>query len=260
MKACHLICSALLALVALNASATERYTFKILEKKPQSRSHFVQGLQIIDGMLFVGTGGYGQSRLLQYRFTDGELLAEQRLHPRLFGEGITVLGEHIYQLTWRARRLLVYRRADLQPVVALSIPGQGWGLTHNGSQLIYSDGSHRLYFLDPDTAQRQRTVAVLEDGMPVARLNELEWIDGAVWANVWQEDRIVIIDPASGEVTGSIDLQGLLPLPEREPSTDVLNGIAVNPEDGGIWVTGKNWPWMYRIELRPATAAGPVSR
>ena len=96
--------------------------------------------------------------------------------------------------------------------------------------------------------------------MPVARLNELEWIDGRIWANVWQEDRIIVIDPASGEVTATVDLRGLLPLPERQPGTDVLNGIAYNPEDGGIWVTGKNWPWMYRIELRPLTAAAADSR
>lgn len=260
MNICYRLCVCLLALLATTASAAEHFSFRVLEKKPQSRSHFVQGLQIIDGMLYVGTGGYGQSRLLQYRLDDGELLAERRLHPRLFGEGVTVLGDRVYQLTWQARKLLVYNRDDLSPLAALSIPGQGWGLTHDGSELIYSDGSHRLYFLDPDTAQRQHSITVMESGMPVARLNELEWIDGRIWANVWQEDRIIVIDPASGEVTATVDLRGLLPLPERQPGTDVLNGIAYNPEDGGIWVTGKNWPWMYRIELRPLTAAAADSR
>ncbi|MDP4650331.1 MAG: glutaminyl-peptide cyclotransferase [Haliea sp.] len=260
MKLTRLACAALLMTISYAAASSDRFGYQVLDKKPQSRSHFVQGLQIVDGVLYVGTGGYGQSRLLQYNFADGSLLAQQHLHPRLFGEGLTVLNDRIYQLTWRAGRLLVYRKDDLKPLAVLPIPGQGWGLTHNDNDLIYSDGSHRLYFLNPDTAQRRRTVSVMEEGLPVARLNELEWVNGAVWANIWQEDRIVIIDPVSGEVTGSVDLTGLLPLEERQPATDVLNGIAYNPADGSIWVTGKNWPWMYQIELVPLPAANPDSR
>ena len=127
----------------------------------------------------------------------------------------------------------------------------GWGITHNETRLIYSDGSHLLHFLDPTTKTIERSLAVTENGQPVIRLNELEWVEGNIWANVWGTDRIVIIDPDNGEVSGSINLSGLLPLAAREPGTDVLNGIARNPANGDIWVTGKRWPYLYRIELVP---------
>jgi glutamine cyclotransferase len=245
----------LLVLFSSAVAALDQYSYRVLEKKPQSRSHYVQGLQIVDDMLYVSTGRYGQSRLLQYRFADGELLSERRLHPRLFGEGLTVLGERVYQLTWQARRMLVYRRDGLELETTFTLPGEGWGLTDNGDELIYTDGGHQLHFLDPVDGRHLRSIAVTERGLPLPRLNELEWIDGRVWANIWQSDRIVVIDPDSGEVCASIDLRGLLPLPERRPDTDVLNGIARNPADEGLWVTGKNWPWLYRIELIPATGA-----
>lgn len=250
----------LLLLLASPTLALEQFGYRVLEQKPQARDSFVQGLQIVDGKLYVSTGLYGQSRLLRYRFEDGELLDQRRLHPRLFGEGLTVFGDRVFQLTWRARRMLVYTREDLSPAAVFTLPGEGWGLTDNGSELIYTDGSHYLHFLDPDSGRHLRSVAVTEQGKPVVRLNELEWIEGRVWANVWQTDRIVIIDPASGEVTASVDLTGLLPASERRPDTDVLNGIARNPADGGLWVTGKNWPWLYRIELVPAAAEPAESR
>lgn len=247
----------LLWLLASPVLAVEQFGYRVLEQKPLASDSFVQGLQIVDGKLYVSTGLYGQSRLLRYRFEDGQLLDQRRLHPRLFGEGLTVFGDRVFQLTWRARRMLVYARPDLSPVAAFVLPGEGWGLTDNGRELIYSDGSEHLHFLDPDSGHHLRSVAVTERGRPVVRLNELEWIEGKVWANVWLTDRIVVIDPASGKVTASIDLSGLLPPAERQPQTDVLNGIARNPEDGGLWVTGKNWPWLYRIELVPS-AAGPA--
>ncbi|MFU8763344.1 MAG: glutaminyl-peptide cyclotransferase [Haliea sp.] len=250
----------LLLLLVSPASALEQFSYRVLEQKPLPRGLFVQGLQIVDDRLYVSTGLYGQSRLLRYRFADGELLDERRLHPRLFGEGLTVLDDRVFQLTWRARRMLVYSQQDLMPAAVFTLPGEGWGLTDNGSELVYTDGSHYLHFLDPDSGQHLRSVAVTEDNQPVVRLNELEWIDGKVWANVWQTDRIVVIDPSSGAVTASVDLSGLLPAAERRPDTDVLNGIARNPADGGLWVTGKNWPWLYRIELVPAAAAAAESR
>ena len=197
----------------------------------------------------MSTGHYGKSRLLRYRLSDGQLLAGKQVDRRLFAEGLTVLDDRIYQLTWRARLVLVYKKADLKGIEYFRIPGEGWGLTHDGEHLIYSDGSHRLHFLSPQSKQILRSVEVTEAGKPVKKLNELEWIDGKVWANIWQQDRIVIIDPASGAVTASVDLSGLLPAAERIPGTDVLNGIAYNPEDGSIWVTGKNWPWLYQIDI-----------
>lgn len=253
-------CLVLLWLLARPVLAVEQFGYRVLEQKPLARDSFVQGLQIVDGKLYLSTGLYGRSRLLRYRFEDGELLDQRRLHPRLFGEGLTVFGDRVFQLTWRARRMLVFTREDLSPATVFTLPGEGWGLTDNGRELIYTDGSHHLHFLDPDNARHLRSVAVTEQGRPVAHLNELEWIDGKVWANVWQTDRIVVIDPASGEVSASVDLRGLLPPAERRPDTDVLNGIASNPEDGSLWVTGKNWPWLYRIELVPGTAGPAESR
>jgi glutamine cyclotransferase len=241
----------LLASLPLSAMALEQYGYRVIDKKPQSRKHWVQGLEILDGYLYVSSGQYGQSRLLRYRFEDGELESSRRLDPRLFAEGLTVFGDRVYQLTWREQVVLVYSKDVLQRLELFPVPGEGWGLTHNGEELIYSDGSDQLHFLSPDSKRITRSLAVTENGKPVPRLNELEWIQGSIWANVWQSDRIVIIDPNSGEVTGSINLQGLLPASERRQGTDVLNGIARDPADGSIWVTGKRWPWLYRIELVP---------
>lgn len=257
---CLLLGASLQAQAGTATQSIKHYNYKVAEKRPQSRTHFVQGLQIVDGMLYVSTGGYGSSRLLQYRFDDGVLVREKQLPPALFGEGVTVLGNRVYQLTWRARRLLVYRRQDLAAEGYFSIPGQGWGLTDNGKELIYTDGSHHLHFLDPADGRHLRSIAVHEQGAPVDRLNELEWIDGEVWANVWQSDRIVVINPYNGAVTATVDLTGLLPRAERRQDTDVLNGIARNPATGDLWVTGKNWPWLYRIILAPIPAATAKSR
>jgi glutamine cyclotransferase len=201
----------------------------------------------------VSSGNYGKSRLMRFNLEDGSLDAEHRLDPRLFAEGVTVLGDRVYQLTWRAGLMLIYDREELKVVERWRIPGQGWGLTNNGRELIYSDGSASIHFVAPEARKITRSIEVREAGAPVERLNELEWIDGRIWANVWQTDRIVIIDPDSGEVEGTIDLAGLLPASERRADTDVLNGIARDPADGSVWVTGKRWPAMYRIEIQPIT-------
>ena len=245
----------LLTCVALTAQgqALEQYSYKVLETKQQSRQNFVQGLEIVADYLYVGTGNYGQSHLLRYRLSDATLESGRRLNPNMFGEGITVFDGKVYQLTWQNRMALVYKESDLTPLEWFAIPGEGWGITHNDSRLIYSDGSDKLHFLNPVTQTIERSLAVTLSGQPLERLNELEWIDGKIWANVWGTDRIVIIDPDTGEVTGNINLAGLLPLDQREPGTDVLNGIARNPANGDIWVTGKRWPFLYRIELVPVT-------
>ena len=241
----------LLAVLALQTQAQQQFSYKVLETRPQSRQTFVQGLQIVGEHLYVGTGLYGQSAILRYRMDDGTLAASKATSPQFFGEGITIHNGLLYQLTWKSRMLLVYRESDLTPQKWFRIPGEGWGITHNGDSLIYSDGTHQLHFLSPATGNISHSINVMENGEPVVRLNELEWIDGKVWANVWATNRIVIIDPDTGAVTGSIDLTGLLPDEERLPGTDVLNGIAVDPANGDIWVTGKRWPALYRIELIP---------
>lgn len=245
-------------LLSLPAAAVEQYGYRVLERKPLDRANFVQGLEIHDGKLYVSSGNYGQSRLMRYDFASGELEVSKRLHPRLFAEGLTLFGNFIYQLTWRERLLLVFDRDTMEPLRTHPLPGEGWGLTNNGEHLIYSDGSDRLFFLDPATQQFARTVTVTENGRPLRRINELEWIDGKIWANVWQTERVVVIDPDTGVVTASIDLRDLLATSDRRGDTDVLNGIARDPVDGAIWVTGKRWPWLYRIELvsknRPSSA------
>ena len=244
----------------------QHYTAKVTGKKPQSRDTFVQGLEIRDGDLYVSSGLYGQSSLLRYDFADSALKAARTLDARYFAEGLTVLGDRVFQLTWRNHAMLVYRKSDLHLEASLPLPGEGWGLTNDGETLIYSDGSATLRFLAPDSARVLRTVTVIHEGRPLRFLNELEWIDGAVWANVWRQDRIVIIDPDNGEVTGVVDLPGLLPREEYRPDTDVLNGIARDPADGSVWITGKRWPWLYQIELAPPNGDGalqqahPVSR
>jgi len=238
------------SLVIGTASAAPIYDYKVIGQMAQSRENFVQGLQIVDGHLYVSTGQYGKSRLLRYRMADGTLDAEKKLDNRLFGEGLTVLDDKIYQLTWRSRIALIYNKADLKGLKWFRIAGEGWGMTNDGEHLIYSDGSDQLHFLSPDTLLPSHSISVTENGKPVDRLNELEFVEGEIWANIWMSDTIVMINPQDGTVTGSIDLQGLLPHNERRPNTDVLNGIARDPVDGSIWVTGKYWPWLYQIEIQ----------
>lgn len=246
----------LLALCApVLAESTQLYTAKVTGKKPQSRETFVQGLEIHDGDLYVSSGLYKVSALHRYDFTSGKLEKTHKLDAYYFAEGLTVLGDHIYQLTWRNGALLVYSKNNLELERSLSIPGEGWGLTNNGEELIYSDGSATLHFISPETAKPSRTVTVTHKGRPLRFLNELEWIEGAIWANVWTSDQIVVIAPDSGEVTAVVDLRGLLPASERQRGTDVLNGIALDHSDDSIWVTGKRWPWLYQIELIPAVGA-----
>jgi glutaminyl-peptide cyclotransferase len=240
-------------LLSLTAQAGPvQYQYKVVNQKPQPRDHFVQGLQIVDNELYVSTGRYGRSSIMRFHFDSGKLQKGFRLNPALWGEGLTVLGDEVFQLTWKAGMLLVYQRDQLKYSHRFALPGQGWGITHNGRQLIYSDGSQLLHFLDPATGERQHSIAVTENGVPLSCINELEWINGYVWANVWLTHRIVVIDPVSGAVVGSLDLQALLPPQERQSDTDVLNGIAYDQANNALWVTGKLWPWLYQLELSPA--------
>jgi glutamine cyclotransferase len=234
----------------------ENLGFEVLDRVPQPRENFVQGLQLEDGRLYVGTGLYGESRLLIYRFPSMELQQSVALPQDLFGEGLTRFGDRLYQLTWRSGKLLVYDAVSLERIRTHNIGTQGWGITHDGEQLIYSDGSDRLRFLDADSLEVRRKLTVTLNGRPLQRLNELEYINGAIWANVWQANQLVRIDPASGAVTAIADLRGILDPRDRRPDTDVLNGIAWDGEADTLWVTGKRWPWIFRIRLIPKA---PVS-
>jgi glutamine cyclotransferase len=246
-----------LCIAPVFAAPGQTYGYEVVQKIAHPRENFVQGLQIVGDTLYLGTGQYGESRLLEYDFPAMTLRREVALPDALFGEGVTRLGERLYQLTWRAGVMRIYSADTLTLERTHRIGTQGWGITHNDSELIYSDGSDRLYVLDPETLLLKRTLNVRLSGRPLPRLNELEWIEGEIWANVWQANQLVRIDPESGDVVGIVDLRGLLDPRDRRPDTDVLNGIAWDAEQRALWVTGKRWPWLYQIRLIAQPGARP---
>ncbi|MEM1141215.1 MAG: glutaminyl-peptide cyclotransferase [Pseudomonadota bacterium] len=239
-------------------AAIKRYRFEELERIAQPRENFVQGLQIVGDRLYMGTGLYGSSRLLEYEFPSMELRREVDLPDELFGEGVTRLGNRIYQLTYRARKLLVYDADTLENVGSAPISTEGWGITFTPAGLVYSDGTHRLFFLDPDSLRVVRTIEVTLNRQPLPRLNELEWINGRIWANVWRSNQLVEINPETGAVEAIADLRGLLDPKLREEDTDVLNGIAWDSDAKQLWVTGKRWPFLYRVRLVDFDTPSPL--
>jgi glutaminyl-peptide cyclotransferase len=237
----------LLPLVCAVASAeVPVYSVRVINTFPHDPAAFTQGLVALDGELYEGTGRNGQSSLRRVALDSGEVLQRRNLGIRYFGEGITIFGERIYQLTWQSQLGFVYDRATFELQKTFFLPGEGWGLTHNGTHLIVSDGSATLRFLDPETQKEVKRLAVTEDGAPRDRLNELEFIDGEIWANVWYSDQIVRIDPATGAVTAKVDLAGLQP---QRGADEVLNGIAFDAAARRLFVTGKLWPALYEIEV-----------
>lgn len=242
----------LLAALALGAGtalaqpAVPVHRIEVVASYPHDPQAFTQGLVYEDGYLFEGTGRYGESSLRRVDLATGDVLQRSNLGVRYFGEGITILKDRIYQLTWQSHIGFVYERDSFRQLQTFFLPGEGWGLTHDGSQLIVSDGTPVLRFLDPQTFKELRRVTVTEAGQPLARLNELEYIDGEVWANVWYTDHIVRIDPVSGAVTGKLDLSGLY---QGREADAVLNGIAWDAEQRRLFVTGKLWPTLYEIRV-----------
>ena len=218
---------------------------------PHDRSSFTQGLELADGILYEGTGGHGRSALRALDPGTGRVLREERLPAALFGEGITVVDDRIWQITWEEGVAIERDRASLRELRRVRYPGEGWGLCRDGSRLVMSDGSDRLSFRDPATFAPLGQIAVTLEGRPVPEINELECTGGQVWANVWGSDRLLRIDPASGRVTAEVDASGLLPPGERA-GTDVLNGIAAVPGTDEFLLTGKLWPHVYRVRFVPA--------
>jgi glutaminyl-peptide cyclotransferase len=246
------VLAALLALGSIAACAeVPVFTARVVNTFPHDPDAFTQGLVALNGELYEGTGRNGQSSLRRVALETGDVLQRRNLGPLYFGEGITIMGERIYQLTWQSQLGFVYDRASFDLQKTFLLPGEGWGITHDGTHLIVSDGTADLRFLDPQTQAEVKRVAVTEDGMPLDRLNELEYIDGEVWANVWYTDFIVRIDPATGNVVSKLDLSGLH---MQRGADDVLNGIAWDAATDRLFVTGKLWSALYEIELVDETA------
>ncbi|GAA3026953.1 glutaminyl-peptide cyclotransferase [Actinokineospora globicatena] len=221
---------------------------QVLAEIPHDRAAFTQGLELVDGVLYEGTGLEGQSEVRATDPADGAVRERMKLPGEFFGEGITVVGDRIWQITWQNGVAIERDRSTLEERRRVTYAGEGWGLCHDGTRLVMSDGTDKLTFRDPATFAETGEVRVRDARGPVVKLNELECVNGAVYANVWETDRIVRIDPASGGVTAVVDLAGLLPEGERA-GADVLNGIAAVPGTDEFIVTGKLWPKLFRVRF-----------
>lgn len=230
-----------------------RYSYEIIASYPHNSSHFTQGLEFHDNVLYEGTGQEGQSGIYSVNLKNGNTIKEYKLDKQYFGEGITILNNKIFQLTYKNNIGFVY---DLNSFETLGTwkyrSREGWGLTNDGQNLIMSDGTENIYFINPETFREVRRIQATDEHNVVKNLNELEFIKGEIWANIWTTDTIVIIDPNSGKITGTIDLSGLSGsvIKNQVEQIDVLNGIAWNPVSDKIYVTGKLWPKIFEIKIK----------
>lgn len=241
-----IIIAALFLLPACGSGKVKEYKVKVVKEYPHDTSSYTQGLFFHDGKLYESTGEYGNSTFRTVDLTTGKALTKMSFDRKYFAEGSVILDDVLYILTWNEKVIFRYDAKTLKYLSTVGYRRQGWGLTTDGKRLIASDGSSKIYFLD-SSLKTEKTIQVTMDGAPVRYLNELEWIDGRIWANVYTTDLIVIINPSSGVVEGRINCAGLLPRSLRTKNTDVLNGIAV--QDGRIYLTGKRWPRLYEVEL-----------
>lgn len=223
------------------------YDVEVVESRPYDRGNFTQGLLIDSETLWVSSGLYGKSFVDRMDWPSRENKKRLKLSDNLFAEGLAIHRGELFLLTWKSQEMLVIDPETLEVKAKYPLPGEGWGVTSDGERLWISDGTSRIR--EWRDGSFGRTITVKLRSKSLARLNELEWIDGEIWANVWLTDQIVTVAPSSGRITRIIDLTNLLPKTDRASNTDVLNGIAHDPKTGGIWVTGKRWPTMYRIEL-----------
>lgn len=237
------------ALALLASPALADTPWKLVKRYPHDADAFTQGLFVEDGHMYESTGQPGRSQIREVRLKDGKVLRSVSLEPQYFGEGIAPWHDRIVSITWRHRQGFLWNRSDFKQLSDFRYEGEGWGLTQDGQQIIMSDGTAQLRFLDPETLQEKRRVTVTWDGKPVPLLNELEWVKGEVWANVWYTSRIARIDPASGAVVDWIDLSSLAAEVGPGDPDAVLNGIAYDPKSDRIFVTGKLWPTLFEIKL-----------
>ncbi len=235
-------------------------SYEVVKTYPHDPKAFTQGLVFRDGFLYESTGQEGESTLRKVNLDTGKIVQKYDLPDEVFAEGIAILGDKIYQVSWRDQTAWVYNLSDFKLLREARYSGQGWGLTHDGTNLFLSDGTHVIRVLDPETFQTVRTIVVRDDtGRPLMKLNELEMVKGEIWANVWHSEEIgkpnhiARIDPASGELKGWIDLSGISPADQQgeDKSENTLNGIAYDEASDRIFVTGKNWKNLYEIRLKP---------
>jgi glutaminyl-peptide cyclotransferase len=239
-----------LALTAITAfGATPVYGYRVVHVYPHDHNAFTQGLEYRGGFLYEGTGLNGRSSLRKVELETGKVLQETRVDSQYFGEGITVVDQRIVELTWQSHRGFVYDRNTFRPIRNFDYPGEGWGLANDGQQIYMSDGTAQIRTWNPSTLQEVRRITVHDGALPIEALNELEYVHGEIYANVWQTDRIVRIAPTDGHVTGWIDLAGLLSFVEKAEGADVLNGIAYDSLGDRLFVTGKLWPKLFEIQL-----------
>ncbi len=227
------------------------YTFEVVNVWPHDPTAFTQGLVFHEGFLLESTGQYGESSLRKVELKTGKVVKRISVPRQFFAEGLTLLRGKLFQLTWTERKGFIYDADTLQLQDSFSYGGQGWGLTNDGDSLIMSDGTHQLRFIDPLTFQVEKTVDVFDEGRPLRELNELEFVNGEIFANIWHRDEIVRLDPQLGKILGWIDLKGLLPPDGRQRDPEaVLNGIAFDKEGKRLFVTGKLWPSVFEIKVK----------
>jgi glutaminyl-peptide cyclotransferase len=228
-----------------------QYTYRVVKTYPHDRGAFTQGLEYRDGFLFESTGMIGRSSVRKVDLATGRVIDKYDLPQPFFGEGITVINQQILELTWQSQTGFVYDKSSFRVLRSFNYPGEGWGLTNDGKQIYMSDGTPEIRVWDPASLREVRRITVKDDGKPVEELNELEWVRGEIYANVWQTDRIARISPADGRVLGWIDLTGIIPKAERPEPDAVLNGIAYDAAGDRLFVTGKLWPRIFEIKVVP---------
>ncbi len=243
-----------LAIFLCSAAAGEApipvYTYRVVHAYPHDATAFTEGLFYLNGYLYESTGLEGRSSIRKVRLETGEVVLSHELPPEYFGEGITYWGDRLIGLTWKSQVGFIYQMESFAVVGRFKYPGEGWALTRNDREIIMSDGTSDLRVLDPRTLREVRRIHVTAHGRPVDQLNELEWVQGSIFANIWQTNRIARIDPRSGEVVAWIDLTGVLPDHDRIAGyTDVLNGIAYDSSKDRLFVTGKLWPKLFEIRV-----------